>query len=69
MFKYITSSPPPIKRLGRLPSSGGMREPRLLDGPEPGASDPLRSGTGLFSRITSITGVLTGALISGMLLS
>lgn len=45
-----------------LPSSGGIREPRRLDGPLPGARDALRSG----SRITSIFGAsMVGALISG----
>lgn len=51
-------------KLGRRPdeSSGGMSDPRRLDGPEPGANDPLRSG----SRITSILGASgAGALISG----
>lgn len=51
-------------KLGRRPelSSGGMSEPRRLGGPEPGASEPLRSG----SRMTSIFGASTvGALISG----
>lgn len=53
-------------KLGRRPllSSGGISEPRRLDGPEPGASDPLRIG--LFSRTTSIVGA-SGALISGTL--
>lgn len=36
------------------PSSGGMREPLLLGGPEPVAMDPRRSGD--FSLITSILG-------------
>lgn len=53
-------------KLGRRPeeSSGGISEPRRLDGPEPGAKEPLRSG----SRITSIlgaSGACVGALISG----
>lgn len=53
-------------KLGRRPeeSSGGISEPRRLDGPEPGAKEPLRSG----SRITSIfgaSGAGAGALISG----
>lgn len=54
-------------KLGLLPeSSGGMREPRLLDAPDAGANEPFRSGAGLFSLITSIFGVSTaGALISG----
>ena len=55
-------------KLGRRPdvSSGGISEPRRLGGPEPGASDPFRSGAGLFSRMTSILGASTvGALISG----
>lgn len=57
-------------RLGRLCcSSGGIREPLLLGGPEPGASDPFRvSATGDFSRLTSILGA-SGALISGALIS
>lgn len=53
-------------KLGRRPeeSSGGISDPRRLDGPEPGAKDPLRSG----SRITSILGASgAGALISGTL--
>lgn len=59
-------------KLGRLPlpSSGGINEPRRLDGPEPGANEPLRSDNGLFSRITSIFGAAIstdGALISGTL--
>lgn len=59
-------------KLGRLPlpSSGGINEPRRLDGPEAGASEPLRSPNGLFSRITSIFGAAIsndGALISGTL--
>lgn len=60
----LTSSP--IIKLGRRPdeSSGGMSDPRRLGGPEPGANDPLRSG----SRITSILGA-SGALISGALIS
>lgn len=54
-------------RLGlRPPSSGGMRDPRRLDVPEPGAKEPLReSPVGVFSRITSILGASVGALISG----
>lgn len=51
-------------KLGRRPelSSGGISDPRRLGGPEPGAKDPLRSG----SRITSILGASgAGALISG----
>lgn len=53
-------------KLGRRPelSSGGMSDPRRLGGPEPGARDPLRSG----SRITSIfgaSGAGVGAFISG----
>jgi hypothetical protein len=57
-------------RLGRLCcSSGGIREPLRLDGPEPGASDPFRaSAAGDFSRLTSILGA-SGALISGALIS
>lgn len=52
-------------KLGRRPepsSDGGINDPRRLGGPEPGANDPLRSG----SRITSILGASgAGALISG----
>jgi hypothetical protein len=57
-------------RLGLLCcSSGGIREPLRLEGPEPGASDPFRaSATGDFSRLTSILGA-SGALISGALIS
>lgn len=55
-------------KLGRRPgSSGGINEPRRLDGPEPGANELFRSANGLFSRITSIFGASTGALISGTL--
>jgi hypothetical protein len=59
-----------IIKLGRLsPPSGGIKEPRRLGGPDPGANDPLRSG----SRITSIFGasiiIGVGALISGTLIS
>lgn len=54
-------------KLGRRPgSSGGINEPRRLDGPD-GANELLRSPNGLFSRITSIFGASTGALISGTL--
>lgn len=66
--KYLTSSL--ISKLGRRPisSPGGIREPLLLDGPEPGANEPFLSPSGLFSRITSIFGVsIPGALISGKL--
>ncbi len=64
MKSLLTSSL--MIKLGRRPdeSSGGMSDPRRLDGPEPGANDPLRSG----SRITSIlgaSGAIVGALISG----
>lgn len=57
-------------RLGRLCcSSGGIREPLRLEGPEPGASDPFRaSPAGDFSRLTSIFGA-SGALISGAFIS
>jgi hypothetical protein len=57
-------------RLGRLGcSSGGIREPLRLEGPEPGASEPFRaSPAGDFSRLTSIFGA-SGALISGALIS
>lgn len=55
-------------KLGRRPgSSGGINEPRRLDGPDEGANDGLRSPNGLFSRTTSIFGASTGALISGTL--
>lgn len=55
-----------MMRLGLRPlSSGGIRDPRLLDVPDPGAKDPLReSPVGVFSRMTSILGA-SGALISG----
>lgn len=36
------------------PSSGGMSEPLLLGGPEPGAKEPRRSG--VLSLLTSILG-------------
>lgn len=64
-LKFLTSSL--MIKLGRRPgSSGGIKEPRRLDGPEPGANDPFRSGAGLFSRMTSILGASTaGAWISG----
>lgn len=54
-------------RLGRRPpSSGGISEPRRLVWPEPGANEPLRESTGVFSRLTSILGASgAGALISG----
>lgn len=54
-----------IKLGRRLGSSGGINEPRRLDGPEAGANELFRSPNGLFSRITSIFGASTGALISG----
>jgi hypothetical protein len=58
-----------IIKLGRRSPSGGMSDPRRLGGPDPGASDPLRSG----SRITSILGasiiIGVGAFISGSLIS
>lgn len=64
---YIRTSSLMIK-LGRRPgSSGGINDPRRLDGPELGANEPLRSLNGLFSRTTSIFGASTGALISGTL--
>lgn len=57
-----------MMRLGRRPcSSGGMRDPRRLDVPDPGAREPfLESPVGVFSRMTSIFGA-SGALISGTL--
>lgn len=43
-------------RLARRPiASGGIKEPRLLPGPEPGSND-FFLGSGVFSRITSILG-------------
>lgn len=52
-------------KLGRRPgASGGINEPRRLDGPEPGANESFRIG--LFSRITSIFGA-SGIMISGTL--
>lgn len=56
-----------ISKLGLLGwSSGGMSEPRRLFEPEPGASEPLRLGSGVLSRLTSILGASPpGALISG----
>jgi hypothetical protein len=58
-----------IIKLGLRSPSGGIKDPRRLGGPDPGASDPLRSG----SRITSILGasmiIGVGALISGSLIS
>lgn len=56
-------------KLGLLPpaASGGMREPRLLEGPDPGTRDAfLESPVGVFSRMTSIFGA-SGALIEGTL--
>lgn len=57
-------------KLGRRPgSSGGINEPRRLDGPEPGANELLRSPNGLFSRITSICGasrLISGTLTAGI---
>lgn len=49
-------------RLARLPiASGGMREPLLLPGPDPGSSD-FFLGSGVFSLLTSILGA-SGVLI------
>lgn len=55
MLSTPTSSA--MMREGRrppAPSSGGMRDPLLLGGPDPAAMDPRRSGD--FSLLTSILG-------------
>lgn len=53
-------------RLARRPiASGGIKEPRLLPGPEPGSND-FFLGSGVFSRITSILGA-SGVFICGKL--
>lgn len=49
----------------RPPASGGIKEPFLLPGPDPGSKDFLR-GSGVFSLTTSILGA-SGVLICGRL--
>lgn len=55
-----------MMRLARRPmASGGMREPRLLPGPDPGSKD-FFLGSGVLSLLTSILGA-SGVLICGKL--
>lgn len=59
-----------IIRLGLrpFPSSGGIRDPLLLEDPDPGTREPFLLSVGVFSRMTSILGA-SGALISGTLVA
>lgn len=54
-----------IKLARRPMASGGIKEPRLLPGPEPGSND-FFLGSGVFSLITSILGA-SGVFICGKL--